>query len=64
MTFWPKLAFANYVGPEERWFAWRPVKLWSGAWVWLRFLKRRVAVVHSHLTPGAGDSFWVYSREV
>lgn len=60
--FWPALAFANYVGPAVTRFAWKPVRLWSGEWVWLRRVKRRVAVVHWHLTPGGGDCFWVHSN--
>jgi hypothetical protein len=62
MAFFPELAFANYVGPSERWFAWKPVELWSGAWIWMRFVERRVAVVHMRLEPGGGEKFWVYSR--
>lgn len=60
-AFFPQMAFADFVGPVEKKFAWLPVKLWNGSSAWLRPVARRCAVVHLHLTPGGGDTFWVYS---
>jgi hypothetical protein len=61
IAFFPDMAFANFIGPVERKFAWLPVKLWNGSFAWLRPVARRCAVVHGYLTPGGGDTFWVYS---
>lgn len=62
MAYFPDLAFANYKGPVEDWFAWKPVKLWNDRWVWLVWVKRRYAVVHLYLDPHGGEAFPVYSR--
>jgi hypothetical protein len=59
--FFPKYAFADPVGPAERWFAWRPVKLWNGRWTWMRNVWRQAMVVHDHLVPHGGDVFFAYS---
>lgn len=59
MTGWPVYEFGSYFGPVDTWFAWRPVKLWWGKWVWLRRVERRRVVKHYYL-PGPEWQFWAY----
>lgn len=57
----PKLMFADQVGPWRWWFSWRPVITWDGEWVWGRKLMRARYQVKAHLPQGL-DQFWVYAK--
>jgi hypothetical protein len=60
--YFPEYAFASPEGPARKWFAWKPVRLWTGSWVWCRTVWRQPMVVHEHLTPGGGDVFYAYAE--
>jgi hypothetical protein len=49
----------NDGGPWHWWFAWRPVRLVDGRWVWLRRVMRRLWYFPDGL-PGAPGPFWEY----
>ena len=58
---WPDVyAFGQIAGPAHSWFAWRPVRLWYGKWVWLRRLDRARVVKHEYL-DGPDWEFWTYN---
>src|SRR5688572_29046071 len=40
---------------RQTWFAWRPVLLDSGQWIWLEYVDRQLAPYHS-------NRLWRYSR--
>lgn len=61
MPYQPQFMFASPIGEWHEFFAWRPRKLWDGRWIWLRRGWRRCMVVKAHLSPGGGDTFWIYS---
>lgn len=50
---------------QKRWFAWRPVRLNTGQWAWLRWVNRRVSLelVYNHrryaCTPTRCVEYWV-----
>lgn len=52
------LQFGDFVGPWRPAFAWLPIQLFDGHWVWLRSLEKRRAQTHDYLTPSG--SWWVY----
>lgn len=57
---WPNVyCFGSQIGRIHQWFAWRPVRLWYGKWVWLRMLKCVVIHKHSYL-DGPDWQFWSY----
>lgn len=60
ITYFPKYQFGDYVTPRHNWFAWRPVKMWWGSWVWLKTVSRRRVSKHSYL-DGPDWEFWAYS---
>lgn len=56
----PDYAFGSMMGKPFRWFAWRPVKLYYGRWVWARKVWKIRIQKHGYLDdPDWG--FWVYS---
>lgn len=57
----PRYEFGSPVGDEERWFAWRPVRLWTGDVVWLVPVYRLRIAKHSYL-DGPAWAFWSYRR--
>lgn len=56
----PGPMFGNPVGPWRRLFAWWPVRLFDGTWVWLRFVSRRRIQLHQYLSGGS-DHWWQYA---
>jgi hypothetical protein len=60
MTKHPKYSFGSHAGPAHPWFAWRPVRLWYGRWVWLTTVSRQRVVKHDYL-DGPDWAFWSYS---
>lgn len=59
-TKFPVYAFGDYLGPAHLWFAWRPVRLYYGKWVWLRNVVR-LRVVKKPNLHGPDWEFWSYS---
>jgi len=60
---WPNIyAFGCSEGPIHQWFAWHPVRLWYGRWVWLKHV-RRVRIVKYGGLPGPDWSFWSYTDQ-
>lgn len=57
---WPKYLFGSFGGPAHLWFAWFPVKLWYGRWVWLRLIMRRRVIKHQYL-HGPDWEFWAHT---
>lgn len=61
MKPWPDVYYFGYpVGPVHRWFAWRPVRLWYGRWVWLKTVYRARVTKREYL-HGPDWQFWTYS---
>jgi hypothetical protein len=61
---WPDVyAFGRIIGPIHEWFAWRPVRLWWGKWVWLRYVKRARVIKDWRLDDGPDWEFWTYDSE-
>jgi len=59
---WPDVyEFGAPVGPVHKWFAWRPVRLWWGKWVWLRTVQRSRVVKYIDLT-GPHSEWWTYEE--
>lgn len=40
----------------HRWWAWHPVQLENGEWVWLEYVERRWEEVHKGWSVAPGDS--------
>lgn len=60
---WPAVyTFGKPFGPAHRWFAWRPVRLWYGKWVWMQTVMRARVGKHSYL-DGPDYDFWTYDLE-
>jgi len=55
----PHVFSRTLLSRTERWFAWRPVKLQVGGWVWLRFVQRH-QVNNGMRNSWSYDSWWVY----
>ena len=48
-------------GEWNRWWAWRPVKLWSGEWVWLTpVLRVKMPMLYAHPRGISTRWKWVY----
>jgi len=62
MVVFPKYQFGSPVGPPHPWFAWRPVRLYYGKWVWMRVVIRLRIGKHDYL-DGPDWEFWSYSME-
>lgn len=59
---WPHCyTFGQVVGPVHAWFAWRPVRLWYGKWVWFQTVMRARLVKHDYL-DGPDWQFWTYDN--
>jgi hypothetical protein len=57
---WPDVyLFGSPIGPVHDWFAWHPVRLWYGKWVWLRTVRRARITTKAHL-PGPMWERWTY----
>lgn len=54
-------AFGDKIGPAHRWFAWHPVRLWYGRWVWLRTVFRQRVHKKPYL-DGPDWAFWSYDE--
>jgi hypothetical protein len=60
MRSWPNVySFGDPIGRVDTWFAWRPVRLWWGKWVWLRTVHRARICKHTYL-HGPDWQFWSY----
>ncbi len=60
MRSWPVVyEFGIPIGNEFSWFAWRPVRLWYGRWVWLRNVRCQRVHKLPHL-DGPDWAFWTY----
>ena len=60
MMNWPYVyTFGGPIGPVHDWFAWRPVRLWWGKWVWLRTVRRARICKFCDL-PGPDWQIWSY----
>lgn len=60
--FWPNFMFLDYIGPTRTWFAWHPVRIWSGEIVWLQKVHCRVAVANKLTGVHEGITHWIYTR--
>jgi len=61
MTPYPLMPlFGEPLGPWCKWFAWRPVKLTDGGFVWFRWVARRRIEGHNNLSPHPGN-WWQYA---
>ena len=49
----------RYYGPR-RWFAWHPVEVSPGKWVWLETVTRRRKVYQTISPTVPGGIYWVY----
>jgi hypothetical protein len=62
MKPWPDVyEFGTPVGPVFSWFAWRPVQLWYGRWVWLQTVRASRIRKHDYL-DGPDWAFWSYEK--
>jgi hypothetical protein len=57
----PHYAFAHSASCCMRWFAWRPVRLWYGDYVWLCYVSRQLYVKNDYL-DGPDAMFWSYTK--
>lgn len=51
--------FGFPIAPWHDWFAWRPVRTWTGQLVWLQTVQRRMCQKSSYL-PGPIDMWFQY----
>lgn len=58
---WPRYSFGEYQGPVHTWFAWFPVRLWYGRYVWLKPVLRRRVVKRAYLDGPCDWAFWCYN---
>ena len=57
---WPNIySFGSPIGPIHTWFAWRPVRLWYGKWVWMKPVRRAKILKHWYLN-GPDWEFWSF----
>lgn len=57
-----KLRPAEPVPPWHWWFAWHPVRTWSGDWLWMRWIHRTLVERHSHERRGWLQTQWVHVK--
>ncbi len=58
-----KPMFGDPIGDWKWWFAWFPVELFDGGYIWFKTVQRRRIQLHSYLNAHT-DWFWWQYREI